>query len=235
MVAASGRGERRVRDVALLAALDRDLGARTEAELIARILGGCRPAAEMTAWGGRLSAVPLWERRALGAAGLVREYEVPTEPAIRLAAVWELAERWYPDDRPTISSPRDAMLLLERLRFARREQVTVVLLDARHRPTGIEVVAVGSLNASRLAPRDILAPALRADAAAVILAHNHPSGDPAPSRADRVITAALRCAGEVVGVPMLDHLIVARRGHFSFRESEGWDEGAGRPQESSAG
>ena len=74
--------------------------------------------------------------------------------------------------------------------------------------------------------RDVFGPALRSDAVAVIIGHNHPSGDPSPSRADRVVTSALRNAGSLLGVPVLDHLIVARRGHHSFRETEGWDEPA---------
>jgi DNA repair protein RadC len=120
-------------------------------------------------------------------------------------------------------SPRDALLLLDRLRAARREEVVVILLDARHRPLGVETVAVGTLNASRLQPRDVFGPALRGDAVAVIIGHNHPSGDPSPSRADRLVTTALRGGGDLLGVPMLDHIIVTRRGHHSFRETEGWD------------
>jgi DNA repair protein RadC len=56
-----------------------------------------------------------------------------------------------------------------------------------------------------------------------VLAHNHPSGDPAPSRADRAVTEALRSAATLIGIPMLDHIIVAVRAHHSFREVEGWD------------
>jgi DNA repair protein RadC len=109
------------------------------------------------------------------------------------------------------------------LRRALREEVWVLMLDARHRPIHCETVAVGSINSSRLAPRDVLAPALRAGSAAVVVAHNHPSGDPAPSRADRVVTEALRSAAALIGIPMLDHIILAGRGHHSFREVEGWD------------
>jgi DNA repair protein RadC len=156
----------------------------------------------------------------------MREHGVPRERAERLAAMWELAERWTDDDRPAIGSPRDALLMFNGLRIARREQVVVLLLDARHRPIRLETVAVGTINASRLQPRDVFGPALRSDAVAVIIGHNHPSGDPAPSRADRVVTAALRNAGALLGVPVLDHLIVAKRGHHSFRETEGWDEAA---------
>jgi DNA repair protein RadC len=170
-----------------------------------------------------VALVPLWERRTLGAAGLVREHGVAPEQALRLAAMWELAERWFPDDRPAITSPREAVLLLGGLRLASREEVWVLMLDARHRPIACQTVAVGGINSSRLVPRDVLAPALRAGAAALVVAHNHPSGDPAPSRADRLVTEALRSAAGLVGIPMLDHLIVAGRGHHSFREVEGWD------------
>lgn len=200
----------------------------SEGELIARVLAGPNPSPHLVGVASRLATIPFWRRRTLGASGLVREHGLDAGRAQRLAALWELAERWYPDDRPAVASPRDALLLLEQLRGARRERVVVILLDARHRPTGLETVAVGSVNASRLQPRDVFGPALRADAVAVIVGHNHPSGDPTPSRADRVVTAALRGAGELLGVAVLDHIIVARGGHHSFREVEGWEEWCAR-------
>jgi DNA repair protein RadC len=201
---------------------DEALGSRTEAELIAQVLGGSRPPAQLVECAARVAAVPAWERRVLGARGLVRHHGVGQERAQRLAALWELAERWRPDDRPSVTSPRDAVLMLGGLRAAPREEVWVLLLDARHRPISCETVAVGSINSSRLAPRDVLAPALRAGSAALVV-HNHPSGDPAPSRADRAVTEALRSAAALIGIPMLDHIIVAARAHHSFREVEGWD------------
>lgn len=212
-----------MRNSALLRSADSRLGEQSDAQLLATVVAGANPTADCLALAARVSRLALWQRRALGAEGLVREHAVSTDRALRLAAVWELAERWYPDDRPTITSPREAVLLLGGLRTATMEQVWVVLLDARHRPLRCETVSVGSINSSRLSPRDVLAPALRGGAAAIVVAHNHPSGDPAPSRADRVVTAALRDATELVGVPLLDHIIVTARGHHSFRETEGWD------------
>jgi DNA repair protein RadC len=202
---------------------DSTLAASTDVELIARVLGGSCPSAAITECARRVSSLPLWERRVLGAAGLVREHGVAVDRALRLAALWELAERWLPDDRPAITSPREAVLLLGGLRSADREQVWVLMLDARHRPIACETVAVGGLNSSRLTPRDVLSPVLRAGAAAFVVAHNHPSGEPSPSRADRVVTEALRSASALIGIPILDHIIVAARGHHSFREVEGWD------------
>ena len=204
-----------------------NLGDRSDAELIARALGGRRPSAAINECATRVARLPTWERLLLGASGLVREHGVSPACATRLAALWELAERWFPDERPTVTSPREAVLLFGGLRLAQREQVWVLTLDARHRPMGCETVAVGGLNSSRLVPRDVLAPVLRAGAAAFVVAHNHPSGDSTPSRADRVVTEALRSAASLVGVPMLDHIVVAARGHHSFREVDGWDTAGG--------
>ena len=196
---------------------------RDEAELIATVLGGSRPDPRVRAAAARLACMPRWQRRSMGVAELAALSRVGSVGAARLVALWELADRWAPDDRTAITSPRDATLLFESLRSARREQVVALLLDARHRPLRLETVAIGSVNGARLQPRDVFGPALRSDAVAVILGHNHPSGDPAPSRADRVVTAALRSAGDMLGVALLDHVIVAARSHHSFREAEGWE------------
>ena len=201
-----------------------ELALLSEQELIARALGGVRPAAALHDLAGRLARIPPWERRALGPRALTQYHGVAAAYASRMAAIWELAERAAPDDRPAISAPRDALLLLERLRTLGREEVAAIMLDARHRPVAVETVAVGSVNASRLQPRDVFAPALRCGAVAVIIGHNHPSGDASPSRADRVVTAALRAAGEMLGVAVLDHLVVTRHGHHSFRDAESWDD-----------
>jgi DNA repair protein RadC len=206
---------------------DRDIPSRSDAELIAQVVAGPEPAAHVLRCAVRLAGLPFWERRSLGAAGLVRDHGVTPERAVRLAALWELAERWYPDERPTVTSPRDAMLLLDRLRHVATERVVVIMLDARHRPQRVEIVAQGTLNSSRLQPRDVLAPALQAGAASVIIAHNHPSGDARPSAADRHVTTVLREAGALMGVRVLDHIIVARTGHHSFRETEQWDNPGG--------
>jgi DNA repair protein RadC len=202
---------------------DGDLASRSEAELIAHVLGGADPGVEMRHCGLELARLPVWRRRWLGAAGLVTDHGVPPDRAVRLAALWELAARWYPDDRPAVGSPRDAALLLEELRHARTERVVVLLLDSRHRPIGSEVVAHGTINASRLEPRDVLGPALSRGAAAVVVGHNHPSGEASPSPADRRVTAALREAATILGLPLLDHLILTRHGQYSFRDAEGWD------------
>jgi DNA repair protein RadC len=111
-----------------------------------------------------------------------------------------------------------------RLRDAPHERFLVLLLDGRHRVLREVVTSQGTLTASLVHPREVFRPALREAAAALILVHNHPSGDPAPSREDREVTARLARAGEILGVPVLDHVIVAEHGWASLREQGVLDE-----------
>jgi len=105
-----------------------------------------------------------------------------------------------------------------RLRDVRHERFLVLLLDGRHRLLREVVISQGTLTASLVHPREVFRPALREAAAAVVLVHNHPSGDPSPSNEDREITARLADAGHLVGIPVLDHVVVADRGWSSLSE-----------------
>lgn len=105
-----------------------------------------------------------------------------------------------------------------RLRDARHEHFLVVLLDGRHRVLRTESVSRGTLTASLVHPREVFRPAIREAAAAVVLVHNHPSGDPTPSREDREITTRLARAGEILGIRVLDHVVVAEGGYRSLRD-----------------
>jgi DNA repair protein RadC len=101
----------------------------------------------------------------------------------------------------------------------KREHFVAFYLNGRHVPIRSAIVSVGTLNASLVHPREVLAPALGARAAAFILAHNHPSGDPAPSGEDVAITRRLEECGSMVGVQLLDHVIVGAGSAFvSLRE-----------------
>jgi DNA repair protein RadC len=97
---------------------------------------------------------------------------------------------------------------------ADREHFVVLLLDTRHRVIGINTVTVGVLDASLIHPREIFKPAILANAAAIILAHNHPSGDPNPSPEDRAVTRQIAAAGRLMGIPILDHLIIGDRPRY---------------------
>lgn len=102
-----------------------------------------------------------------------------------------------------------------------QEVVLLLCLDARNRLLAVEEVAHGTLTESRVYPREVVKAALRQHAVAVILAHNHPSGDSGPSLADRELTEALGRALALVDVRLLDHLVISRQGCTSFAEC-GW-------------
>jgi len=102
-----------------------------------------------------------------------------------------------------------------------REQFLVACLDAKHAIIGVNVVSIGSLTLSIVHPREVFKPAILLNAHALIAAHNHPSGDPAPSAEDRVLTARLRQAGELIGIALLDHLILGEDRIYSFAD-QGW-------------
>ena len=111
-----------------------------------------------------------------------------------------------------------ARVVRDSVRGSRRESFFAVLLDTRHRVLGLHVVSTGGLDGAPVHPREVFGPALRDGAAAIVVAHNHPSGDPAPSAADRGVTGRLREVGELVGIELLDHLVVGAEHYFSFAE-----------------
>ena len=131
------------------------------------------------------------------------------------AAPCGTCDRWGlrvadPSQRAEVSSPEAAAeLLLPHFVRADRERCLALLLDTKHRVLRTVVVSIGSLDHTFMSPREVLRDALLANAAAAVLAHNHPSGDPEPSRDDELITRRLVRAGELVGVDVLDHLVVA--------------------------
>ena len=142
----------------------------------------------------------------------------------RLRAFCQLARRCLvpPDSAaPAVTSPKEALLQFQDLRREPRESFAVLYLNARNQPLGREVVAVGGLNIAQLRPREVFAPALTLGAAAVVLAHNHPSGDPTPSPEDLAVTRHLLEAGELLGVEVLDHLVLSADRFRSIREAGG--------------
>ena len=103
-----------------------------------------------------------------------------------------------------------------RMRRYRQEVFVVLLLDSRHRLIGEVEVSRGSLNQSLVHPREVFAPALRESAAAILVVHNHPSGDPQPSREDHEVTQRLVRAGEILGIRVVDHLVIGGLEFTSF-------------------
>ena len=126
-----------------------------------------------------------------------------------------------PIEKIHFSCPQDvADFLMPRLRYAAKEQFVVVLLNSKNKVIGTEVVSEGSLSSSIVHPREVYGPAILHHAAAIMVAHNHPSGDPKPSTEDKEATRLLSRSGKVLGIPMIDHVIIGDGNYYSFLENE---------------
>ncbi len=159
----------------------------------------------------------------LGVSELGEQVGIGPSKACRLRAAVELGARL--SSRPLqrqkpITSSRDVdAALRSRLRGELREHFIAVPLDAKNHPLAELEIAIGGLLACCITPSDVFRPVLREAAAAVIFAHNHPSGDLTPSDQDIGITHRLVRCGELLGVTVLDHLIVGENGYFSFLDA----------------
>lgn len=119
-----------------------------------------------------------------------------------------------------IEGPEDAArYMMPMLRYEQKEHFLVMLLDVRNRVIATSTISVGGLTSSIAHPREVFREAIRHSAAALILVHNHPSGDPSPSREDIQLTRQMMKAGEVMGIPVLDHIILANDDFLSIKEA----------------
>lgn len=145
-------------------------------------------------------------------------YGEPTLPLeFELRRIGAPAEPRESVNRPDVS----ARVAGEILRGLDHERLIVLHLDGKYRLIGWHEAARGNLNVVHVSPRQVLRPLLYSGAAAFVISHNHPSGDPTPSADDHELTRRLRAAGDVVGLPMLDHVVVADGGFYAF-STGGW-------------
>lgn len=138
--------------------------------------------------------------------------------ACEIVACFELGKRLLKDKKATlIMSPKEVWEELKDIRDNKKEHFIAFFLDTRNQVIKREVVSVGSLNANLVHPREVFEPAVRDLAAQIILAHNHPSGDPEPSEDDLLLTKKLVESGKILGIEVFDHIIVAKDSFFSFK------------------
>lgn len=168
---------------------------------------------------GALGSLPVSE--------LAKERGLGLAKASKLAAAFELGTRVAREQLREV--PLDTPELIHeffapQMRHLAQEQVVVAVLDARLRHIGTTVVSIGTVSESSAHPREILRPVITRGAHGFILIHNHPSGDPSPSKADEVVTRRIAEAAKMMQVVFLDHVIIGRPaqgrcGYFSFREA----------------
>jgi DNA repair protein RadC len=199
-------------------------GALTTAELLAILLRVGVPGE---------NAVQVGQRLLLAFNGLTGLHRAPiTEicsqhgigaaKAAQIKAAIELGHRmtvFSPEERPAIHSPADAAALVQfEMSGLEQEHLRVLLLDTRNRVVHIEEVYRGSLNSSQVRVGELFKAAIRRNAAAVIVVHNHPSGDPTPSPDDVAVTRAMVEAGRLLDIQVLDHLVIGGGRYVSLKE-----------------
>ncbi|MFO1051604.1 MAG: DNA repair protein RadC [Planctomycetota bacterium] len=147
---------------------------------------------------------------------------IGTARALALQAAFGLARRLaearLTPGMPVRSGGDVARVVREATRGLGRESFWSLSLDIRHRVLGLRQVSLGSLGNAPVHPREVFAPLIRERAAALVVAHNHPSGDPSPSAEDRLVTERLRQVGELCGIELLDHVVVGDLRYFSFAD-----------------
>jgi DNA repair protein RadC len=194
-------------------------------ELLALVLGSGSRDADALGIANRLLAeadgihgltrIDAGQLRRVGGVGRARAAQI-------LAAV-ELGRRTLmreAAERPRLGTPGDvAAYLLPQYGSASVEQFGIVMLDTKQRVIRIRILSFGSLDSTIVHPREVFREAASASAAAIVLFHNHPSGDPTPSPDDLTLTARLVSAGVVMGIDVVDHLILADQRYFSLVES----------------
>lgn len=148
---------------------------------------------------------------------------IKNKKASQILAVGELVRRISKEvllkERNKISSPNDiAKILMKDMVFLKQEVLKLVMLDTKNNIIGLKDVFVGSLNTSIVHPREIFKEALKRSSSSIIVCHNHPSGDPTPSREDIDITIRLKECGKIIGIDLLDHLIIGKNKYVSLKE-----------------
>ncbi|SDF21166.1 RadC family protein [Sporolituus thermophilus] len=202
------KGPQALSNAELLAIL---LRTGTKNQSVMRLAEGLLAMQDGLAKVSRLTAQELSKIKGIGAA-----------KAVTLVAAMELGKRLASLEamqRAVIRSPQDIRdLMMPRLRYETKEHFVALLLSTKNHVLAMPVISVGNLNASLVHPRELFREAINHSAAAVALVHNHPSGDPTPSREDIEITRKMIQAGEILGIAVLDHVIIGDGKYVSLKE-----------------
>ncbi len=156
---------------------------------------------------------------------LCSEHGISEAKACQLLAGLELGRRFVslaPGERATIQSPQDVSnLVAAEMANLDQEHLRVLALNTKNEVMSIHEIYVGNVNSSVVRPAEVFRPAIRDNATAIIVVHNHPSGDPTPSREDAAITRTLVSSGEMLGIDLLDHIVIGSGNRFVSLKEKG--------------
>ncbi len=204
-------------------------GALTEAELLAIIIRTGTPGHTSVEIGKQILDLPsvkedglnglhhvtLKELMAIGGIGEVKAVKIKciAELSMRMAMMTAKKELQF------LHPSTVADYYMEKLRHELREQVLLLMLDNRNCLIGEELLSIGTVRSSLLSPREVFVTALKSQAVHIMLLHNHPSGEPAPSRMDLDVTEEIRQIGIMIDIPLIDHIIIGDNKYMSFKEA----------------
>ncbi len=170
----------------------------------------------------KLAGIGIQQLASMSAHEIMELVPISEMAAQRIVASFGLAHKYVTSPREkriSIRLPRDvAELMMPEMRYLTQEHFICLFLNTKNRVIGKQTIFIGSLDASVVHPREVFKEAIKRSAANVICLHNHPSGDPTPSREDIKVTKNLMEAGEVVGIPLLDHVIIGDDRYISLKE-----------------
>jgi DNA repair protein RadC len=194
-------------------------GALSDPELVAILLGSGTKGHEVMTVAGRIVKLVDAHHGRPDLADLQRLDGVGPAKATLIAAALEFARRRIQPEGIKIKTPVDALPLVRHYGDRKQEHFLCISLNGANEVITTRVVSIGLVNKTQVHPREVFADPITDRASAVILAHNHPSGNLAPSKEDLLITRQLKEAGETLGIMVLDHVIFNHKGHYSFLEN----------------
>lgn len=198
---------------------EKGASALSDEELVAAILGMGTAGVDVRTISKQVAGLIREHKEALTLDHLIEVRGMGLAKAAQILSAFELARRHLVKDAVKISCAKDALPLLTDITGKQQEYFICISLNGANEVIEKRIVTIGLLDKSPVHPREVFADVIADRAAAVIFAHNHPSGDLQPSEADRWLQDQLTEAGKILGIRVLDHIIVSRKGYYSFQES----------------
>jgi len=193
--------------------------ALTDEELVAAILGRGVKGLDVVAMSKSVAKLIRKHKENLSVEHLTSVPGMGLAKAAQILSAFELVRRYLLKETVKITSTKDILPLVADIADKKQEYFVCISLNGANEVIEKRIVTIGLVNSSQIHPREVFADVIADRAAAVIFAHNHPSGDPKPSETDAKTHRQLTEAGEILGLRILDHVIVAKKKYFSFQEA----------------